>query len=294
MSTIANKVPSVRLFYANTRLVCLLGLENTRLMRADGRALAQLQTSARLLQSDAANTVVAAHAINFHDCEAYSPYGFSPAQKKMAMIGFTGEWRDTQTGCYPLGNGHRLFSPSLRRLTGPDVLSPFDRGGLNAYAYCTGDPINYSDPSGQLRVSLSGMAKTLGAMKKTGATALVRDIKAPMSMKPFIRNFDQGPDGVEALLLIPAGDHHKVTKLSRFQGVVVWEAPTTAYVNDFMPTAAAEKRGNIFTVNGGVLPAGVKGYRYATQSEFDPPPAFEPPPSYEEVTAQRDGIRTAR
>lgn len=34
------------------------------------------------------------------------------------------------------------------RFNGPDDLSPFDVGGLNAYAYCNGDPQNLSDPSG--------------------------------------------------------------------------------------------------------------------------------------------------
>ena len=34
------------------------------------------------------------------------------------------------------------------RFYSPDSLSPFDAGGLNSYAYCSGDPLNYSDPSG--------------------------------------------------------------------------------------------------------------------------------------------------
>lgn len=314
MSTIDNKVPSVRLFYANTRLVCLIGLENTRLMRADSRALAQLQTSATLLQSDAANTVWAAHAINLHDCEAYSPYGFSPVQKKLAMVGFTGEWRDTQTGCYPLGNGYRLFSPSLRRLTGPDVLSPFDRGGLNAYAYCTGDPINYSDPSGQLRVSLSGMAKTLGAMKKTGATALLRENNAPMTLKPFIRHLAQEPSDVNALLALPAGNNHVFTKLSKVEGIIRFQRPDVDFVANFVPTVSVHKEGQVFAVNRGQLPRGVKGYEYTWHGRYNntplfairrpsssstdpslngPPPEYVPPPSYKDATAKGFGIRTA-
>ena len=34
------------------------------------------------------------------------------------------------------------------RFASPDDLSPFLAGGLNAYAYCQGDPVNFTDPSG--------------------------------------------------------------------------------------------------------------------------------------------------
>ncbi|MEE1920603.1 hypothetical protein V0R50_09130 [Pseudomonas sp. 148P] len=34
------------------------------------------------------------------------------------------------------------------KFSGADNLSPFGAGGLNAYAYCNGDPLNLSDPSG--------------------------------------------------------------------------------------------------------------------------------------------------
>ena len=49
---------------------------------------------------------------------------------------------------YHLGHGRRVYNPVLRRFHEADSLSPFAAGGLNAYAYCAGDPINYRDPSG--------------------------------------------------------------------------------------------------------------------------------------------------
>ena len=189
MSTMDKKDPGVRLFYADNRLVCQVGLESTRLMRAGSMVLAQLQVSATLLQVDGVNTVMAALTAGQRACEAYSPYGYSSGRNKLAIIGFTGEWRDTQTNCYPLGSGHRLFSPLVGRLIESDVLSPFARGGLNSYAYCAGDPINYADPSGQFRVSLSGVAKFFRPEKKTGLTAVMQENKIRMSLKPFVKAF---------------------------------------------------------------------------------------------------------
>lgn len=64
-------------------------------------------------------------------------------------LAFCGEYRDPVTGSYPLGNGHRIYTSSLMRFQSPDTLSPFDEGGLNAYVYCLGDPVNHRDPTGQ-------------------------------------------------------------------------------------------------------------------------------------------------
>ncbi|WP_313739642.1 RHS repeat-associated core domain-containing protein [Pseudomonas sp.] len=79
---------------------------------------------------------------------AYTAYGHH-AESGDSPFGFTGQLRDAATGCYLLGNGRRAFNPQLARFHSPDDLSPFQAGGLNAYAYCAGDPINRSDPSGR-------------------------------------------------------------------------------------------------------------------------------------------------
>ena len=82
---------------------------------------------------------------------AYSPYGHRPADNGLlSLLGFNGERPDPVTGCYLLGNGYRAFNPVLMRFNSPDNLSPFQKGGLNSYAYCEGDPANNTDSSGHL------------------------------------------------------------------------------------------------------------------------------------------------
>lgn len=97
-----------------------------------------------LLRLDQQRSVQGTCELHFR---SYPPYG---ALESLAGpgLGFCGEQLDTLTACYPLGNGHRFYSPHLRRFIRPDSISPFGRGGINAYAYCEGDPINRMDPSG--------------------------------------------------------------------------------------------------------------------------------------------------
>ncbi|WNN39918.1 RHS repeat-associated core domain-containing protein [Pseudomonas inefficax] len=90
--------------------------------------------------------------------KTYTPYGFSVSPECLALIGFAGQLQDMFSGCYLLGNGRRTYSSSLCRFVSPDFLSPFGRGGVNAYAYCSGDPVNYIDPSGFNRNGVRGRA----------------------------------------------------------------------------------------------------------------------------------------
>ncbi|MGG1944370.1 RHS repeat-associated core domain-containing protein [Trinickia sp. NRRL B-1857] len=72
------------------------------------------------------------------------------------VLGFTGEFRDSATAAYPLGNGYRWYFPDLMRFNAPDEMSPFDAGGANPYAYCFNDPINRSDPTGHMSLGILG------------------------------------------------------------------------------------------------------------------------------------------
>ncbi|MFF7064680.1 RHS repeat-associated core domain-containing protein [Pseudomonas sp. NPDC008258] len=79
----------------------------------------------------------------------YAPYGYTGSHA--TMLGFNGQWGDPLAHLYPLGSGYRMYSPSIQRFLSADSHSPFGHGGLNAYAYCEGDPVNYTDPTGAMR-----------------------------------------------------------------------------------------------------------------------------------------------
>ncbi|MHC8316774.1 RHS repeat-associated core domain-containing protein [Pseudomonas sp. LB3P31] len=94
----------------------------------------------------------------------YSAYGHCPADSGFnSLLNFNGERPDPLTGHYLLGNGHRAFNPALMRFNSPDRLSPFGRGGLNAYAYCLGDPVNFRDPTGQF-VDIAKILTSVGGL----------------------------------------------------------------------------------------------------------------------------------
>ena len=71
----------------------------------------------------------------------------------------------------------RYYSPELCRWISPDsvdYLDPSSINGLNLYAYCNNDPINYADPSGHVAISI-GLLLAIGGIVGTeiGAVASV-------------------------------------------------------------------------------------------------------------------------
>jgi RHS repeat-associated protein len=76
---------------------------------------------------------------------------------------------------YILGD-YRAYSPILMRFHSPDAASPFGHGGLNAYVYCSGNPVNRSDPSGEgwlewLFVGIGAVASGIGMVLSAGTLA---------------------------------------------------------------------------------------------------------------------------
>lgn len=125
-----------------------------------------------LLATDNKNSILAEIVCGKPNSISYSAYGQQSGQQEVATrLGFNGELREAQIGWYLLGNGYRAYNPRLMRFHSPDSWSPFGRGGLNAYMYCVGDPVNFSDPTGHGRFGkiLSGIDKFLfGGAEITG------------------------------------------------------------------------------------------------------------------------------
>lgn len=97
---------------------------------------------------------------------AYGPYGYERSDGASRLLGFCGYWRNVCDHSYPLGNGYRLLNTPLMRFNSPDELSPFAEGGINAYMYCSGDPVNKSDPSGRAGTGLTAKLKLHGLSKR--------------------------------------------------------------------------------------------------------------------------------
>lgn len=90
---------------------------------------------------------------------AYTAYGSQSSRLPTgAHLGFNGQLKEPSAGGYHLGNGHRMYNPVLMRFHSPDRLSPFGKGGLNAYAYCSGSPVNRVDPTGKSWLAMIGNA----------------------------------------------------------------------------------------------------------------------------------------
>lgn len=124
-----------------------------------------------LLLTDQQGSVL--HTVNVQADKplAYTVYGHRPAESGMTcLLGFNGEPPDPVTGHYLLGNGYRAFNPVLMRFNSPDSESPFEQGGVNPYAYCEGNPVDYVDPEGRWRLPLA-VTKFFGRLfGKTAAT----------------------------------------------------------------------------------------------------------------------------
>ncbi len=142
-------------FYCNGKIVAELnGDARWRFFQANDLVLAQKDhqssgLSSMLAASDQQRSVLFIYERKRLESQVYSPYGHhNQGSGLLSLLAFSGERLDASSGLYHLGNGYRQFSPVMMRFCSPDSWSPFGAGGFNAYAYCAGDPINRTDPTG--------------------------------------------------------------------------------------------------------------------------------------------------
>ncbi|MCL6705204.1 RHS repeat-associated core domain-containing protein [Pseudomonas sp. T1.Ur] len=152
----------IQRFYCKSRLATeIQGAVQRSVFQHDDQLLAQrrredAKVETALLATDQQRSVLNVLDANRIHPLAYSPYGHRPAENGLlSLLGFNGERPDPVTGHYLLGNGYRAFNPVLMRFNSPDNLSPFGKGGLNAYGYSVGDPINWTDPTGHIKIPVN-------------------------------------------------------------------------------------------------------------------------------------------
>ncbi|WP_160104939.1 RHS repeat-associated core domain-containing protein [Pseudomonas izuensis] len=170
--------PTTQRFYLKNLLATEIeGAEQRSVMLSEDHLLAQLQRQSgtvepHLLATDQQRSVLNVLTANRPNPLAYTPYGHRPlGNGLLSLLGFNGERPDPVTGWYLLGNGYRPFNPVLMCFTSPDSWSPFGGGGLNAYAYCVGDPVNQNDPTGHTPVLLKRFLRSIGLMSPPTQTS---------------------------------------------------------------------------------------------------------------------------
>ena len=139
---------------------------------------------------------------------AYTPYGYHVVRGR-PLLAFAGEAVAQVAHCYLLGNGKRAYHTVQMRFLSPDAFSPFGRGGLNAYAYCTGDPINHVDRDGHSPTRAVGQATglvwgTVGMLSSLNkaSKAIVKRSIAKAEGRPVPKEFDDASRTNNAMIFI--------------------------------------------------------------------------------------------
>lgn len=166
---------AIKLFYQQDRLALIHDVqEQRRLMSTDAQAHAVLLGNPPmpvLLACDALASVLLINPQKNMKARCYSPYGHDIPHP--GIPGFAGQVPEAAMGGYLLGNGYRLYSPVLMRFTAADDWSPFGAAGINPYAYCKGEPVNYSDPSGHILSRVKSLLNHIGRKAMSAADSVM-------------------------------------------------------------------------------------------------------------------------
>lgn len=142
---------------------------------------------------------------------AYSPFGHAPPNQPAALSAFNGQVREHLLPIYLLGYGYRAFNTALQRFHTPDSLSPFDDGGLNAYAYCLADPINAVDPSGHR--TIKGFKRVTNFFSKLFSSGSKTKKNSSVNLTNFAKKNSNTPS-VTKKVSAPAANPNTTGKVS--------------------------------------------------------------------------------
>lgn len=114
---------------------------------------------------------------------SYDPYGVSRAKTETV----TNPWQyiggqlDASTGLYHLQA--RYYDPTIGRFTQPDPSGQ----EANSYAYASGDPVNMSDPSGELAFLAPLVGGVISGVTRHGLTKIVSRGVSPAKILDAVR-----------------------------------------------------------------------------------------------------------
>ena len=107
----------------------------------------------------------------------YDPYGIAAINP----IRYRGYYYDTETGLYYLKS--RYYDPEIGRFITIDDISYIDPdtiNGLNLYAYCGNNPINYLDYDGRLGIFLQALFSVISYIGMVIAAIFDKDVRNDM------------------------------------------------------------------------------------------------------------------
>ena len=208
----------MKIFYQQSAVQTVLHPDgDTTLLRARDTPLAEHCSSARsqslVLGCDQQGSPLSVMSANASRTGRYTPYGFETTLP--SATGFTGQLKAWSLPGYFLGSGYRFFNTVLMRFHSPDSFSPFAAGGINAYMYCGGDPVNRIDPSGHMKRSSSGSLPLLDP-----ARSAIHTPPPPGSA------VDTVPLQVPVATVSPGSSGRAVTPLSSSSAMATVSAPS--------------------------------------------------------------------